>query len=121
MIVSKAYNGELSLLIPKDQTGIAPYTITLENDMSHQHTWYTDKQDTSDNDYVYRFVISALGLNNSGQYSLVLSDSTNRVLYQDILTVDLNDPASEDYQVTDDDFYYDANEEKVMCQGVNYS
>ena len=99
MIVGKAYNGEIILTIPKDVEGYDPFTIFLENDMSHQMMKYPYKANRSLNDYTYEFIISSIGLNNTGQYSLTLVDKDNRTIYQDICTIDLNDPTSEEYEV----------------------
>ena len=106
MIIAKSVNGYAPLLIPRDLQGDAPYTIILTNDMSGQELEFEDLTD-SGNSYVYRFEISTADMLNSGQWSLVLKDTLERVLYQDICTIDLNDPTDEDYNFTEDDFYYD--------------
>ena len=106
MIIAKSVNGYAPLLIPRDLQGDAPYTIILTNDMSGQELEFEDLTD-SGNSYVYRFEISTADMLNSGQWSLVLKDTLERVLYQDICTIDLNDPADEGYNFTEDDFYYD--------------
>ena len=106
MIIAKSVNGYAPLLIPRDLQGDAPYTIILTNDMSGQELEFEDLTD-SGNSYVYRFEISTADMLNSGQWSLILKDTLKRVLYQDICTIDLNDPTDEDYNFTEDDFYYD--------------
>lgn len=106
MIIAKSVNGYAPLLIPRDLQGDAPYTIILTNDMSGQELEFEDLTDNG-NSYVYRFEISTADMLNSGQWSLVLKDTLERVLYQDICTIDLNDPTDEGYNFTEDDFYYD--------------
>ena len=106
MIIAKSVNGYAPLLIPRDLQGDAPYTIILTNDMSGQELEFENLTD-SGNSYVYRFEISTADMQNSGQWSLVLKDSSDEIIYQDICTIDLNDPTREDYEFTEDDFYYE--------------
>ena len=119
MIIAKSVNGYAPLLIPRDLQGDAPYTIILTNDMSGQELEFEDLTD-SGNSYVYRFEISTADMLNSGQWSLVLKDTLERVLYQDICTIDLNDPTDEGYNFTEDDFYYDqySNGEHLVAENA---
>ena len=106
MIQATVINNRADLLIPKDILGDAPYTIVLTSDLSNEVFTFEILEDLSDNGYIYCFVIDCSEMRLSGQYSLVLKDTLERVLFTDICNI-VFEGAPEGYEVTEEDIWYE--------------
>ena len=104
--------------IPKDWSrGTGPYKLTIINGLSNQK-FEADNLIDMGNGFVYRFYVNfGTEIRNSGQWNLVLTDSEEAMIVNDIANIELtrtDDP--EDVEI--DDIYYEADEEKVFLQGA---
>lgn len=106
MIQATVINNRADLLIPKDILGAAPYTIVLTSDLSNEVFTFENLEDLADNGYIYCFAIDCSEMRLSGQYSLVLKDTLERVLFTDICNI-VFEGAPEGYEVTDEDIWYE--------------
>ena len=107
-----------SVQVPKNQRGIGPFTIVLTNTLSTESLTLNNLIDTGNN-FLYKFDIQYNDLKtirNSGQYTFILNDINNKSLYDGLANIEVE--GSIDNIFTDDDFYYEADQQTVIVQGV---